>query len=505
MVPVWACVAEAQSPTATPAESVENEPATIEEDGPGFDLGNILFAGRTRVTPRVSVGTSYTDNVDLEADARSDFVTFIRPGVTLIQTSRRFNTALDFAVSAEYSSDEGGFGLRLTNDSGLNSANRFEVVDDILAFQLNAAISRELIDNGTGVPASVTDRQDNRATVQRYSAGPILTYRFGRLVDTETSLRLGYVNLGEAQDEGDPDIDDDGQSLDIQASQTIASGPLFSTVLWDVGGSYQRSDIGEDEEAERATVAANGEYVIDRTWSLLGTVGFENIDDPDLDEDVDGPFWNAGARVSPNRRLTAEARFGRRFGGDDLFFRLDYEASERLRLNASFERTLETEEQRFLRDLAFIGVDEEGNFVDLRTGLPPSTDSELFGLVEEAVIRERFQTRLDYARRRDDFAVDGIYETREFSDGDEQVIGGSASWRRRLSRETSSVLSFAVRNTDFEDDRTDQLYTFSAGVNHALTQDVAVSFNYVYQNRDSNIEDRNATENFVSLTLTKFF
>lgn len=489
------------------ADNREDDAAATANDGLGFDLGDILFGGRTRLTPRVSVGSFYTDNVDFESDARSDFVVFVRPGVSLTRTSRRFNTALDFSVSAEYSSDEEGFEFGVVNNSELNSANRFEVVDDILAFQANAAISQQLIDGAVGTSAATASdidrRQNNFATVQRYLAGPILTYRFGRLVNSESVLRVGYVNIGETTDGEGSD------SLDVLVSQVFSSGPLFSTVLWSLTGSYEQADIGDaEEEREQTTFAANGEYVIDRQWSLLGTVGHDDINDPDFrNEDLEGPFWNVGFAARPNRRLTSEVRFGRRFGDDELLFRLDYDISERASLQASFDRTLETEEQLFLRDLSFLGVDDQGNFIDLRTGqlIAPDSEFDPFGLQQGTFIRERFESRLDYARRRDNFAVNGFYESREFVVGTEDAVGGGASWSRRLSRETSSVMSFNVRNTDFEDDTTDQLYTFRAGLNHNFYQDLTLSLNYVHQHRDSDVDDRNATENFVSLTLTKSF
>ncbi|NBC32101.1 MAG: TIGR03016 family PEP-CTERM system-associated outer membrane protein [Alphaproteobacteria bacterium] len=495
----------------SPESGTEPSPGPAAADDTGFYTPDIYIdeiRGRLRVSPFVTTGVSYTDNVDFEADARDDFVYFIQPGVSLDLDAGRFRTVLNAAVSLEYSTDEGGFDLRQTADTRLQSLNRFELVEDILFVDAQAAISRELIDARSRPSASNVERSDDRATVQRYQISPFVQYRFGRFVDNETRLSLGYVSIG---GDGDGDRGDGEDGLTYSASTAFSSGRMFNRFQWRLASIYRVEDAGDErEEVERFTNEANGRVALDRTFALLGTVGHDSIEDAEVTDVPDGLFWNVGLGFTPNPRLSATVTYGRRFDNDDFGLDLTYEIAPGSRFLARFEQTLETEEQVFLRDLSSLGVNDEGQLIDTRTGEPLESTADLFGLRAESFRRNRFDSILTLDRRRNTYRFGGFYETREILDTTrrtERGFGGSASWRRQLNRRTNGSIGIGYQQVDFgtADERVDDLYTVRTSLSHNLGEGLSMFFGYVFQHQDSSAEDETATENLVTLSLTKRF
>lgn len=474
-------------------------------DGSGFYSPDIYIdeiRGRLRVSPFITTGVSYTDNVDFESDARDDFVYFIQPGITLDLNANRFRTSLNYSLSLEYSTDEEGFVVEQLSDSRLQSINRFELVEDIFFVDADAAISRELLDARSRPSARGVDRNDDLATVQRYRLSPFVQYRFGRLVNNQTRLAVSYVDIG--GDDGD-------ESLTYSASTEFTNAAPAARLGWRLASIYEVQDAGDEfEEFERFTNEANGRLALNRTYALLATVGHDEIDDASIDDVPDGVFWNVGIGYTPNPRLDASVTYGRRYDNDDLGLNIDYEISETSRFRARYEQTLETEEQRFLRDLSFLGVNDVGELVDTRTGETLESTSDLFGLESETFIRNRFDADLVLARRRNTFRLGGYYESREFlatPTSTERGYGGSVTWRRQLNRSTSSSVDLGYQRTDFDTEggRVDDLYTVRTSLSHNLGEGVSVFFGYVFQHEDSNVANQTATENLVILSLTKRF
>ena len=478
---------------------------------PWFDLRNAF--SELRLEPSLSTGITFTDNVDFEADARSDFIVFVRPRINLVASARRLNTNLNYTFSIEYSSDAGGIEIEQIGDSALQSANTFELVENIVFLDADASISREIVDNAITQPAgSETTRNENLTTVQRYRLSPLIRYRFDDFLVSESRVTAGYVDTGS---EGDT-------TVTYGASQNFASGPRFTTYQWNWNTEYldsqsgggEAADIGDDDDNfTRFTTTLNGQVIVSPSFSLLGTIGFERIEEESLIDEPDGLIWDIGFSARPNRRLEVTASYGRRFEDDTASFEARYEISEQSVFQARFERTLETEETQLLNDLAFLDFDEEGNAVDTRTGLPPSSDIDLFGLQDEAFFANRFDATLTLSRERNSFIFDAFYEQREvetITEGNdtETVFGGRGQWSRELTREMSGTISLDYRFTEFGGDETgreDNLITFVTSLDRNLGQGFSGAFNYVFRRQESTLDTEDATENAITLSLTKSF
>lgn len=471
---------------------------------------------RVDFTSSVSLGLTYTDNVDFEQDARSDLFLFVRPQAALRVSGRRVDLALNFGFEAGYSTDENGFDIRQVVDSSLQSTNRFELVEEILFLDFSAALSREIVDNRIGTSArDATDQ--NRTLVQRYRVSPFIVYRFGSFAENETRLTAAYFRSGETSDDDvDTGDDDDNDSITLAASTAFSSGSAFTTVLWDFVTSYRVEDVGDDDELREFSTLFSTQTPIVRQFALLANIGYDDIDRDREDglgeEDLDGLRWDVGFTLQPSPNFSLTFTGGQRYGEANYFGDLGWEISPGSTLTANYQRTFDTESGVFLEDLSFLGVNPQGELIDIRTGEPPEVDTESFGITDRAFFRDRFNANLFLDRRRNTYRFSAFWEQREFIDGPadtESSYGGGAAWSRRLSRETSGNLAFDYRIIDFGEEeagREDTRYTGRLTLSHALGRGFSLSGSYVYQLQQSTLDAEDGiSENAVTIRLTKTF
>lgn len=460
---------------------------------------------RIDFTSSVGIGLTYTDNVDFEQDARSDLFVFIRPEAGLRLVGRRANLAVDYGFEAGYSTDEGGFDIRQLVDTNLRSANTFELVDNLLFFDFNAALSREIVDNRIGTSARDFD-DENRALVQRYLASPFVIYRFGQFATNETRLAAGYVRSG---DSADGTGDDD--SITLEARTDFLSGSDFTNVLWAFTTFYRITDLDDTDELREFSTVLSTEMPIVRQFSLLANIGYDDVD-RESGSELDGLRWDLGFTARPSRTFTLTFTGGQRYGEANYFGELRYAISPRSVFRANYNRTFDTEDTLFLEDLSFLGVDPQGQLIDVRTGEPFVADTESFGITDRTFFRDRFNATLDLTRRRNFYGFSAFWEQREFLDPPEDTetsYGGRATWSRRLTRRTNSNLGFEYRVIDFgeeDDGREDTRYTVRASLSHALGEGFSLSGNYLYRVQQSTLDSEDGiSENAVTISLIKTF
>ena len=459
-------------------------------------LGGAALAD-VKLTPSVTTGLTLTDNRDFEPDGESDLLMTVSPTIELRQTGGRSNTALNYQLSGQYGARDSEFSVQ----HNLDATNTTEFIRDRFFVDTSAGIDQQVIDSAQGVPTRLSDDNENLATVQRYSVSPYWLEHFGSFADSSTRLRLGYV------DSGSSELDDDTQ---FEGSTSLSSGRDFTSFFWDLSARYAVSDPGSDDERKTQTYRLDTETVVDRRFSLLGGIGYEKIQDDSLDDEPKGIIWDAGFRLRPGPKLTLRATYGERFDEQNINADLDYKITSRTSLSASYSQTLTTEQELFLSDLGFIGVDDDGNLIDTRTGLPIDPDSSLFGLSDDTFRRDLFTARFSTSRERDTYSANASYEIRESGSDDSSEIVKSVgvSWSHQLTRSMSLDTSVDYDNIDFsgvDEGRIDDLYSFRTVVSEQLSETVSATGTYLFRHLDSNLSDQDATENAVIFSLTKTF
>lgn len=459
----------------------------------------VSFAGPAqadwKLSSSVSTGLTLTDNRDFEPDKESDLILSLTPHFTLRGVGGRSDTAIDYSLSGQYAHRDTEFDLIHT----LNGTNTMELIDSFLFVDSSAGIDQRVIDNTAGVPSRTNQSGSNLSTVQRYTISPYILHRFGSFADSESRLRAGYVTSESSE------LDSE---TEYEASQRFSSGRDFTSFTWTLLGELQKTS-GGDEDRETQTYRLDTSTFISRQVTLLGGIGYEKIKDDSLSEEPNGIIWNAGLRLRPGPKLTMEATYGERFDEQNINGSIDYQITTRTSFNASYSQDLTTQQQLLLNDLSFIGVDENGNLIDTRTGLPIGSIS-LFSLGDGTFRRDIFTARLTTDRGRDRYSANASYEVRE-SGGDDQsetIMSAGATWSHDLTRSMSLSTSLDYDNIDFggvDQGREDNLYSFRATLSEQITSDVDATATYIFRHLDSNENSEDATENAILFTLTKSF
>jgi len=309
--------------------------------------------GAWRVTPRISVGATYSDNINLApADAaQDDYVLQVDPGISVRKRGGRLDLRLDYTAQ----------GLMYANNSDANTINNFlqafgtaELVQQNLFLDVYGSIEQVPIDSSDrtdvgglrargGTPAGLDlfnnidfglpgaadlfgpvgifsdiALTDNQATAHRFGASPYWRQNIGGWA--EALLRYRYDNIFYNEEDGINDQQIDRQT-DLSDSQihtievNLASGRRFSTLEWNIDYFYQRQDDQQDESGledsddRRENVAGQLIYQLNQQWSLLAEAGYENNQVTDF-ESRNGAYWGLGAIWSPDRFFELRGLYG---------------------------------------------------------------------------------------------------------------------------------------------------------------------------------------------------
>lgn len=464
-------------------------------------------AGDWTYSAGISVGETYTDNVGLvseDEDRRPEYITTATPSFSVRGTGRRVSLNLDYALSADsYRNDTSRDSIR----NSLTGSGRAELIRDFAFFDTQASISRQVVDPAGPVSQSTAGQRVNRTTVSTVNVGALLRQRFGGWVDTQ--LRASYT----------PVIVRSGQTTSsntVRESFSATSGRKFTRFRWGLTASRSDTIRGDDAPASRVTtVNSNYTVVVNSKVSLIGSVGYEIFDDPTLRNQPDEVIWDAGIALRPGRRTSLRGTYGHRFGSETFTFDGSYQLSQRTSLSATYGETIQTSQQAIAADLSFIGLDSDGNLIDIRTGQPFSAGNTGFGLQTNSFRSKRFSAALSGSRRRNRFSLRLGWESRETDGanatgavGAEQIVrSAGASWGRTISQRTTGNLGVNFSNTDFgtEPGRVDNHLSLTAGLGYTIFTATTANLNYTFARRDSNVSSSRFHENSVFVNFRHTF
>ena len=322
---------------------------------PGWTQGVDDRPGSWRVAPRISVGTTYSDNINLAPanQAQEDLVLQVDPGISVRKRGGRLDLRLDYTAQ----------GLMYANNSDANKINNLlqafgtaELIEQNLFLDAYGSISQVPIDSSgrtdvgglgsrggtasgldlfnnidfglpgaaelfgpTGIFSDIA-LTDNQATAHRFGISPYWRQNVGGWA--EALLRYRYDNIFYDEEDGINDQQIDRQT-DLSDSQihtvevNLASGRRFSALEWNIDYFYQRQK--QDEEAinttddgddRRENVAGQLNYRLNPYWALLAEAGYENNQVTDFEESRNGTYWGLGAIWSPSRFVELKGLYG---------------------------------------------------------------------------------------------------------------------------------------------------------------------------------------------------
>ncbi len=442
-----------------------------------------------RVTPRVTVGATYTDNVNLAPPGQEshDWIGEVVPGVTAYREGRRWNASVNYSLWNRYYLRHSG---RNRARHTLQAASNLEVVDR--TFFVDATATRRERAASLLEPVGVSADTGALATVTTAAVSPYAVQRFGRFAEGEvryTYDRIWYQRTNQ------------GDSAGHRWEGVLASGPLFGPrFFWRLNYSHERheydDDLRPDETFERYSATLG--YRISPRLQVFGTAGEERNDYPTILDEQDGDFWEVGAIWDPTRRTHIEAAYGEQFFGETG--RLDLRhRTRRSTWRAGYTRTVTTGRRLVLQEETFdpadpnavlflfllFGPEDFATFVDMDEGvffLPRLTD--------EPVIAERATASVTYQLGRSRFVLSANRFELDFQDGitpNESGHGAAAGWNWQFAPRTASQTSIGWTRTEFDLDepREDDRYFLQVRVTKDFTPHLTGSLSYRHQRRDS--------------------
>jgi len=310
-----------------------------------------------QITPRVSVGTTYSDNIKLAPAnaAEDDLVLEVEPGVSVRKQGGRVDLRLDYTLQGLLYANHGDANTINHQLQTFGSAEIFQkhfFLDAYGAIAQVPTTSSGRTDNAGsavmgGLPASLTFLSnldlglpgsaglfrsfgssdtiaitDNQVTGYRYGLSPYWRQDIGGWVEGLLRYRYDGVryddqNEGTTQQGEQQTVNADSQintlTLDLKSSRR------FNRINWNINYLYKNQqldhastgsnamDSGEDR---REHVDAKITYRLSRYWSLLANAGYEDSQVTGFENAQDGSYWGLGAVWSPNRFLEIGGLYG---------------------------------------------------------------------------------------------------------------------------------------------------------------------------------------------------
>lgn len=485
------------------------------------------WAAKWDIVPTLIAEETYTDNVRLApaGSERGDFVTRLRPGVSIIGSGPRLRLSAAFAAEALYSVRTGNTAI----NPQLNAGGNAELVQQLLFVDASASISQQNISLlGPQADSNVNDT-GNRTTVKSFLVSPYLRHAFGTVAEGEARLRYSTVSS-------------DAASSSLSNSQAtglglrLASGPSFKLYTWNIAYNTDTIYYTDSQDVTTQRISATGTRLITPQVTVVSTVGYEESDYLTLGPAPKGTFWNAGLDWTPTPRTRVAATTGKRYFGKTYTF--DFSHRTRLTVwSANYSEDVTTAREQVLVPTT---VDTAG-FLDTlflsrfpdpalrqqavrdfiaRNGLPPSLTVPLNFFTNQIFLDKRWQASVGILGVRNTVFANVFRSTRTPEDisaaspasgdfaatsGVEQT-GASVNWNWRLSPRTASNVDVGYTRSDFSGiGREDSLKFIRFTLTHQFQPKLSGSLNYHRLQNDSSQSGAGYTENAVSAALNMRF
>lgn len=459
----------------------------------------------------------FSDNIcAVPRNTEAEAIAAVTPRVHLKRDGRRVKMNVMAAVEANsLDYDEIGCssdsirGLPYGRDSvvpRLNANGSAILVKDFLYFDTRAYAYQTSIDpfnpatggsnlNGTG----------NRSTLFSYSASPYIQRKLGD---------LAFVSLRYTWDEQKNRArligDSSSEKVDFRLGTDNRGKRFGATVV----GRYEKVEYDRQANAlSRDNELGSAELIL--TWQLsaplqlIATGGKSFNDFISQRDDIDGTYWSAGFRWSPQARTSLELTGGERFFGSAYTFNFNHRMKQGV-LAINYNRNIS-----FSRDLrgtpGFGGVvDALGRPIDPATGLLLPVDGTPTTITNSPVLNESANIRYSIEGRRSTLMFGlGMSDQEHFIDnGHTRYYNGTIGFTRRMSRKTAFNMTLNWRDHQRLLDGNqqplsaplDQAYwTYSMGLSRSFGTRLSADVDYVYTRREGKDDSFDYDENRVIL------
>jgi uncharacterized protein (PEP-CTERM system associated) len=283
----------------------------------------------TRITPRLSVTQTLTDNLRLQGDEQRDAasITTVSPGLLASSRSGMLRGTLDYSLDGVvYTKTEQKNQLQ----HRLNTRGTAELIDAALFVDVQGNISRQSV-SAFGLQSPDSQLQTgNQTEVRSLSVSPY--WRASLPAQMSMQLR-GDFQARDTRGSSDGDVREQGGSLNI-------NGPQGRALTWGLQAYTRRVDFRRTGDSGNSTATGQLNWQPDVDWTLGASAGYERSD-YELGSTSSSATYGLKLGWTPSPRTTLAADWQRHSYGNGHNFNLQHRMS-RLVLRVSSVQSIST-------------------------------------------------------------------------------------------------------------------------------------------------------------------
>ncbi len=322
-------------------------------------------------------------------------------------------------------------------------------------------------------------------------------------------------------------------SIDLQQSKSYNGGGTAFVVT---PGTTATAPIPSSNfTSQRETANDQLSYALNRTFTLLGSIGYERIYySGGVAPQINGLTWNAGVTVTPSPNSSLTVTYGRQNGEDGFHASGHVALGGRTQVSVDYSNTVGTQLENLQNQLNLSAINVNGQTFNAVTGGPNNFAAANALGVSTGVFRfNTFNASLTTGWDRDTVQVSATWsiqtnltpgntQTGAFVDANGNLIilsvpvagtgqssdvkTGSIVWTHSLSPDltlsSSASYSFISRSNGLGNDGS---LATAVGLQYALSASTSLSARYSFFDRVSKIPGYSMYENILLLGFTKQF
>ncbi len=522
-----------------------------------------------RITPRLSVGATYSDNIRLAPsdEAEDDWVWQVDPGISVRKEGGRLSLRLDYTAQGLMYAQNGDANTINHNLQAFGTAELYQghlFLDASGLIEQVPITSRGRVDAGglgstsgagfaqsmfgslnLGLPGgedlfnpiglfSDLALTGNQTTSYNFGLSPYWRQNFGGWA--QALLRYRYEDVRYSGQQGVDGVPEapaaDVETLDSQTNTiefNLTNGHRFSLLTWNLDYFYQRQDQDQGEvedgdstdgnEDRRERVAGQLNYQLNSQWALRTEAGYENNELSTFEDNQNGGYWGLGAVWTPSRFISLSGLYG--WNVNEVALQWNPSARTNLRISRRDQAVGESPGVRWegsFNHHSHYGVwtasytEEVTNTQQSLTNQPgldgqPPVSSGPFGLSDQDFLRKRFDAGVTYQHRRNSLGFNAFHESREFQDpaDNETAYGAGVLWTWRFTPRTASFLGTGWEHDEPGEEQQNDYWVSVIGLARVFTPNSGGLISYRYYRNDADPSDLSFRENRLNVRFSLRF
>jgi uncharacterized protein (PEP-CTERM system associated) len=465
-------------------------------------MSSAAYSGEWRITPRVAMEQSVTDNVrSVSTGLEADMITSTTAGIGINGNGRRVQLNFNYDISKDIFWDNSELN---TFRQSMLGASSVELWEDHIFVKTNASISQQSLARTGGQTASDRGAGTNdQSVVVNYSVTPNFGHRYGNWGESDVIVSFNETRFLDS-DTGTANAQPDA-SRTYDITTLLRSGPKFTQLKWEVNGNKSFTS----NNANRQSTEISGEYAWNRHVTILARAGQETIDNSGINDDNSAElFWRGGFRITPGPKSSIRLETGHRFGEVNYSADASYKFGSKASITASYEMVVRNERETLSANLNNLVQNEEGVLIDPATGLPANPNSLELDFLDKTTLQKNFSIALNGTSGRNSYTIASTANTQEDKNlnTEDVVVTFTASLNRRIWPDLQGGVNGNISSTiQSSGGAEDIIFTGGAFLNYSIGKNLSGNLQYNYLNRDSDGEANDLEENAISLSLTKQF